>query len=199
MFPKALSTSRAWSPKHGAGFHTYHIPAAPLGGHVEVEVSGAFQPTYYGEDIGQKYEYLTALKVATDLVNEFTINVIGASAGFSGPGLAVRDPSIPLEEQIAKLKESQEAYFTYLFQAAEDLDKTPGLSGSITQEMRDAARWLGREGVRWFKPYKQQLMKKCRFCVSDIPEEAIVCQVCGRDLVEGATGAANAPHRGRSV
>jgi len=175
------------------------IPAAPVGGHVLVEISGAFQPTYYGVDIGDKPEYIPAAEVAKDIVREFTTNVIGASAGFSGPGIAVRDSSMKLEDQIARLKEAQEAYFGYLFQLAEDLDRA-GMGRAITDEMRDAARWLGRENARWLKPYRQQVLKKCKWCVSEIPEEALVCQVCLRDVTDIKTPEpVNAPHRGKSV
>lgn len=185
VFPKSLSLELPWSPNKGAGLHRYELPAAPKDGYASLVVERAYQKTYFGENVGSRFDSIEAISIAENLLHVWAENIVGTNSG-TGPGIfLILDRDKPTKEELEAAVERQTQFFHYLFEQAEALFRT-GKPEQITQEMRDAAKWLGRNSADWLKPVEKIDLKKCPFCISDIPSEATVCRVCQKD-VDGVT------------
>lgn len=179
IYPMTLTLERPWGTAVGRYYTKYVIPAAPRDGYSFLEVEPAWQSVYYGEDIGYRWEMIPAEKVAADIVNSFTAHRLGSNTGAT-IGLFVPATGKPTKEELEKARNQQELYFSNLFAMAEEFWRT-GQIRNISDEMRQAARWLNRQAP-WVEPFTAVDMKECPFCASKIMAKAVVCPHCHKDV-----------------
>ena len=198
VYPQLCKAELPFCTERKGGVHKYVLPAAPSEGFSSLVVDDAYQSEYLGENVGTRIISVPSLGISRNLIEIWAVHVVGTQSG-SGPGIMAlpEGQTIPTEEQLEKLRDNQIAYFDYLFHQAEDL-YTKGDGSLIDATMRGAAKWLGRLSVPWMKPATKTELKKCPFCISDIPFQAVVCSVCRRDLVD-APSAPPVPKRAHAA
>jgi hypothetical protein len=181
VYPKRLSAEFPWSPNKGAGLCQYVLEAPPKGGYSILPIERAYQKVYFGENVGNRWDPIEPQSIAENLIHVWAENIVGSGSG-AGPGIFIIDHEKPTEKELKAARDRQEQFMSYLFDQADALYRAGKDPGQITQEMRDAAVWLGHMSVEWLKPNAKQEMKKCPFCISDIPAGATVCRVCLKAL-----------------
>jgi hypothetical protein len=178
LYPRELRAERQYSPVKGQKLHIYVLPAAADGKPSELTIEHAYEKVYQGESLGHRWSLVEEGEVAKCLLLAFSSGRIGQDTGL-GPGIFIKDPE-RYEEQLEEARLKQEAYFGYLFDQANAAHRT-GHIDDITGEMRDAARWLGKEPT-WLVSPKQEVKKECPLCASQIPVQVVVCPVCRRQI-----------------
>jgi hypothetical protein len=181
VYPKEMKAERPFGPIRGTVIHTYVLPAAPQDGHSELEIELAWQHEYVSEHQGWRWSAIPEAVVAKDLHKQFSSGMIGQGEGL-GPGIFIEDPDHPLNEQVAAARQRQTDYFNYLYKQGESAFRA-GMADSISDEMRNAATWLGKS-PEWLTTAEQVLKKECPVCASEIPRKAFVCPVCRHKIAE---------------
>ncbi len=180
VYPREMRANRPYGPVKGEGSTDFVLPAAPSNGYSKLVIEDCYQKTYYGENIGDRYDLIESQSIADDIVDKWTKKVVGADSGF-GPGIFVCAGEEPTPEELRQARESQELYFEYLINQGESKFQNKKFD-EITDTHRAAAVWMGREGVEWLRPIRRVKTKECPLCMSQIPEQAVVCPVCTRDI-----------------
>jgi len=176
----------AYPPKSAIPF-SYKEEDTKMGeGYTRIIVYDTYQLT---RDWTQDAEVLLkkdipATIVVKDLVRCWTSGRVTESAS-GGPGIAVFDPKLRLEEQLGRIREHQKRYFRELiFQADRYFETKQWLN--ITNLHRAAAQELGVEGSPWFNPISGTGVKNCPACQNSMAHLAIVCPKCNSNIIEFA-------------
>lgn len=182
VYPRELKANRPYGPIEGQGSTDFILPAAPKDGYSKLVVEDCFQGTYYGENVSPQYRYdlVKAQSIADDIVNIWTKKVVGADSGF-GPGIFIAEGDEPTQMELRNARDGQELYFEYLINQAETKYRVFKFD-EITDTHRAAAVWMGREEVEWLRPIRRIKTKECPLCITNIPEQAVVCPNCKRDI-----------------
>ena len=93
-----------------------------------------------------------------------------------------RDLPGPNPGEMAQMTQQQTLYFEYLFTEGERMHKQNNWK-EITDTMRLAAEWLGYER-EWSHRAIARESGPCPWCTAIIPNTAIVCSQCGRQVRE---------------
>lgn len=146
--------------------------------------------------------------IVADLLKEWTANLYGVPEGakpgvmevhldtltpqqmqdLQNKGIAPKTPTsgIPGDEY-AQMVDQQTRYFEYWFMIGEQLHsrdpKVVQQYGQITNTMRLAADWLGHQRPWTNRDYILENVP-CPWCTALIPQSAIVCPTCGRQVKE---------------
>ncbi len=190
VYPMQMKANRPYGPVKGQGSTDFILPAAPADGYSKLVVEDCYQKVYYGENVTphERFDLIEAEVIGGDLVNNWTTKVVGADSGF-GPGIFICEGSEPTQEELNRARSNQGTYFEYLINQAEMRYRSFKFD-EITDTHRAAAVWMGREGVEWLRPIRRQKVKECPLCIAQIPEQAIVCPNCHRDIAPVAHTAA---------
>lgn len=184
---KCTSDSIRGAPIGRSGFTTFVLAAAPEGGYSELEVEDMVEYHQQPNEDSPRPTRVPLPKpadlIAFSLVREWTEGRVGSHSG-GKPGIAVRDDSKSLDQQLDELRETQTIYFQTL------VDEATGYHNNheykkILNEHRMAARQLKLD-VPWLSGKKARATKKCLVCGEEILESALRCKECGADLVEFA-------------
>lgn len=122
--------------------------------------------------------------VVEDMVRCWTSGRLTDSAD-GGPGIAVYNPKLSLQEQLDNLWTRQQTYFRGLVYQADRLHETKDWA-NITNLHRKAAEYVGGEDRPWFKPLHESPTKTCPACDTRIARLSIVCTKCGTNIVKFA-------------
>jgi len=160
---------------------TFTIPAAKLG---EFEILHV-ENTMLLIDVGDRTINTTEQSsvVANAIVNDYVKSQIGYSPQ-ACPGmfvvegkLSINDVQKNCKKELADAQARQMAWFSTIFQMAEDeWQRNPKLS-AVTATQRLAAKILGRKPV-WLIEATPTLLRPCPFCTVDIKGDAIICPHC---------------------
>jgi hypothetical protein len=180
IYPKARSIERPYGPSRGQGRYFFNIAPGSVENPAILEVPDCYQKTYYGENIGYKFDLIPAGDVATDLVQAMAFFIAGTGEGHK-PGFAILDPQVPLEEQIERLNEQQNEFFLYLYEQADRAYMNKDYI-RITEDHREAAKMLGKEGAPWVEHDRIMPKEDCPICKARIPKGSFVCSHCGRQI-----------------
>jgi len=135
------------------------------------------KPTVVKKDIPVKM-------VVEDLVRCWCSGRLTDSAE-GGPGIAVYEPKIRLQEQLDALWHKQSSYFRGLVFQADRFFETKQW-GNITNLHRTAAEYVGGEARPWYQPLSEGVMKSCPACQTKMERLAIVCGKCNTNIVKFA-------------
>lgn len=116
-------------------------------------------------------------EIAQGLVQEWVGNMVKMPVG-GAPGIMIVVGTVPTQAELEHMQQAQTIYFESLYSEAQRLADIH-LVDKITQPMRDAAEWLGRE-PKWV-PKSTDLIA-CPVCRKDIAADSIKCAVCGTQL-----------------
>jgi hypothetical protein len=180
VYPEERRAERHYGPEKTSGYSTFVLPAAPLGEFTTLTIEDCYEQVYYGETVGKKPRIVEAMEIAQDLVAHWRDIVIGTDSGY-GPGIFIAKGDVPTEEELENARASQEAYFEYLIQQAEQKHRD-NKGDEITDTHRAAAKWMGREGYEWTKRISQIVTKECPLCTVQIPAKAVICPNCHHQI-----------------
>lgn len=116
-------------------------------------------------------------RLVANILNYWAGNMVGIPAGI-GPGIGMIANKEPTTQELEALTMRQVAFFEFEFASAERLAIEKKV-GEITAPMKLSAEWLGRK-VNWAATAFSNMVP-CKFCRQEIPPDASVCHVCGRD------------------
>ncbi len=162
---------------------TYTLPAAPKDGYVEIEVEDLQEWCRNWENPKEEYMPLPkpAHVIGNALIEAWIGGVMGREKGGS-PGIAIRNESIPVEQQVKELRALQTIYANTLVDDGQTRFNRQDFN--IPEEHRRMARWMGRD-VPWVAPDRQWSEKKrCPACSEEIPVAATRCHKCYVDLIQ---------------
>ncbi len=178
------------SPAYGLTCDTeYVIEAAPRDGYSILAVFDALQAMTGWSQDGPKENTLSPGHipvdvVANDLVNTWAAQTIASKDGYK-PGIGIIAGELPTEEELAKLREQQRAFFEFLVQCANDMHIGQE-SKNITNIHRHSAHWLLGEAAQqlpWYPKMEQRSVKNCPRCARQILSAALGCEHCSLDLI----------------
>lgn len=133
--------------------------------------------------------------IVADLLKEWTGGLFNVPQGAMPGVMEIRPLKVELEKfektgalpgptsgELDQMTATQTLYFEYLFTEGERLHKQSNWK-EITDYMRLAAEWLGYER-EWSHRAIARDSGPCPFCQSIIPNTAIVCATCQRQVRE---------------
>lgn len=118
-------------------------------------------------------------EIVNNCLNIWTRNIFGIPEG-AGMGISEITNTAPTSTELDRLKVQLTSLMEWLFQEGERLDSEKKWK-VITEPMRLSAEWLGRPR-RWANPGETAQSSPCPFCQSIIPDAALVCNVCSRQV-----------------
>jgi len=155
------------------------LPAAVDGKPSKLIVEDAFQPTYFGEDSGWRFDVIGADGIAKNLIGHFRSGRVGM-IGDLGPGIFMVDPNKDLKEQIVQAQAIQDEYFDSLYRQGEYYADNNQYE-HITDDHRLAAKWLKLK-PGWISRYSRDATIDCPLCGTPIPQNVFVCPNCNRAI-----------------
>jgi hypothetical protein len=162
---------------------TYEMKGVPKGSEPAViEVSDAFENVHDILASTRKRRAFSSKivpceRTTNNILQHWAGNMVGVPTGM-GPGIMEIANSAPTTAEIAELERRQTAFFEFMFAEGERLMADKRMK-EITQPMVLAAEWLQRK-TTWASATFVNTTP-CRHCKQDIPQDASVCYVCGRD------------------
>jgi hypothetical protein len=133
--------------------------------------------------------------IVSDLLKEWTGGLYNVPQGAMPGVIEIRPMKVELKkfedsgtlpgaapDEVERMTEMQTMYFEYLFTEGERLHKQNNWK-EITATMRLAAEWLGLER-EWSHRAIARNSGECPWCTAIIPNTAIVCGTCGRQVRE---------------
>jgi hypothetical protein len=133
--------------------------------------------------------------IEADILKEWTGGLYNVPQGAAPGVIGIRPMKVELKkfedtgtlpgaavDEVQRMTEMQTLYFEYLFTEGERLHKQNNWK-EITSTMRLAAEWLGFER-EWSHRAIARDSGPCPWCQSIIPNIAIVCGTCGKQVRE---------------
>jgi hypothetical protein len=133
--------------------------------------------------------------IVADLLKEWTGGLYNVPQGAAPGVIEIRPLKVELKKfedggglpgatstEVEQMTSMQTMYFEYLFTEGERLHKQNNWK-DITSTMRTAAEWLGFER-EWSHRAIARDSGPCPWCQSIIPNVAIVCNTCGKQVRE---------------
>jgi hypothetical protein len=133
--------------------------------------------------------------IVADLLKEWTGGLFNVPQGAMPGVIEIRPMKVELEKweksgtlpgatvsELDQMETQQTLYFEYLFTEGERLHKQNNWK-EITDTMRTAAEWLGHER-EWSHRAIARDSGPCPWCQAIVPNIAIVCNTCGRQVRE---------------
>ena len=122
--------------------------------------------------------------IIADLLTAWTGGLYNVPPG-AKPGVIEIIGSVPTQAERRQMEEQQAAYFEYWFGQGEALYRGDPTTiqnyKTYTTEMRLAAEWLGRQRP-WSDVSLAAQLVACKWCTSLVPEQAIFCPQCQKQL-----------------
>jgi hypothetical protein len=109
------------------------------------------------------------------LLKYWTGSMVGVPPGAT-PGIIEIANTVPTQAEFRQMFEIQTAYFEFLFQTGERLNRENNWK-EITGAMRIGAEWLGRDSD-WSNPARVTEMVACPACGELIMPKMAVCKHC---------------------
>lgn len=170
VFPLAMRAERPFN-----GFSAYTLPASRGPKDVtRCDVPSAFQLVPTGDGTWTEIPVFSDA-IAEDILHEFSA-MVGQEEGY-GPGIWTQDSPDPDPEMVEANVQKQAAFFEFLCNQADGLDKQ-GKQTEITDLHRMAARWLGYNDFKWLEKLRPKALKECVACYSQIDARATICPIC---------------------
>lgn len=127
-----------------------------------------------------------SIAVAESVVNDYCNGMLGCNMGDAMPGLFYvmghvnqKDIKLKYKESLELAQAKQNRWFEVLIKLADSLwARTNGNPLTIADDMRMAARLLGRDDKPWLKDYQQTQLTQCMACGGLKNPAFPVCPTC---------------------
>lgn len=158
----------------------FELKPVPRGGKpCVIQVMDSFQDVIV---LGQKEKVAKPVEVQSivdDILAKWTGGLFNVPSG-AKPGIMQIASTVPTKAELDEMTRDQTVYFEYLFSEGSKLHDQKQWD-NITQPMRDASNWLGRDAV-WANPAIAMHTGPCPLCTEIIPNSAVFCPQCKQQV-----------------